>query len=105
MRALEREGAIGAAERRERVVRALDGALEALGAVLEAARHQRDLERGLVGDMLVEARRLDPEAGRHGAHGERVGAALLEQRERGIRDLALPLRGAVSHAGGRPRRA
>ena len=43
---------------------------------------------GLVGDVLVERRRPHPDVVGEPAHGEGVGAFVVEDRERGVDDLA-----------------
>ena len=95
----EGEAPVGRAERCERVVASLDGSLERLGLLLEGGRDDRRLERRLVGEVLVERRRADPEALGDAAHRERIQALVLEDLARRRDDLAGAWREAVRSAG------
>ena len=82
MRMGEREGAVGAGDRGERVGRRARRGRELLSDVVEGRGDDRRLDLLLVAEVLVDRRRLDPESLGEAAHGQAVDTLLLDDRAR-----------------------
>ena len=93
------EAPVGRGDVGERLGASVDGLFEDLGLLLEGGRDDRRFERRLVGEVLVERGRADPEALCDAPHGERLETLVVQDLAGGGDDLARPRGEAVRSAG------